>query len=209
MAVGKSTLWYERVKAACIKRSTHGKTANRKRPPEYEAWRAMKKRCLLVNDPGFKNYGGRGIKVCSRWIGRSGFQNFIIDLGIRPSPDHSLGRIDNDGNYEPSNCRWETQTQQCRNRRSNVRHVFQGMELTVPEISEICGIPVSNLQLRLRGGWSIEVATTVPVNKRKQRKRYWECLDCGIEWMLPVKEIQKQCVRCHSEEIIFNKSRRN
>ncbi len=101
--------------------TTHG----RYREPEYETWRGMKKRCYLPKATGFKNYGGRGITVCDRWrvgeAGVSGLECFIADMGKRPTADHSINRIDNDGNYEPGNCEWATRSTQTRNQRHMTR----------------------------------------------------------------------------------------
>lgn len=94
-----------------------GKQHNRCRTPEWRAWRDMLARCRNPNDKHFKDYGGRGIKVCERW--ENSFSNFLDDLGLRPSLLHSLDRENNDGHYEPSNCRWATKKQQIRNTRSS------------------------------------------------------------------------------------------
>lgn len=83
------------------------------RTPEYHAWNAMIHRCTNEKYNNYKYYGGRGIKVCKKW--NNSFENFLADMGKRPSSKHSLDRINNDGNYEPSNCRWATKKQQMSN----------------------------------------------------------------------------------------------
>lgn len=81
---------------------------------EYRAWRSMRDRCERKNNGRYSDYGGRGIQVCERW---HKFENFVADMGIKPSPRHSLDRIDNDGNYELGNCRWASPVEQSRNKR--------------------------------------------------------------------------------------------
>jgi hypothetical protein len=104
----------------------HGHAYAGKISPEYNAWLAMRARCRHPGNPNFKNYGARGITVCERW---EIFENFFADMGSRPSPKHSLDRIDNDGNYEPSNCRWATPKEQM----NNVR----GRKLTLQQAAAI------------------------------------------------------------------------
>jgi hypothetical protein len=138
----------------------HGLLRGGKYPPTYNVWRAMRQRCLNPKKRLYHNYGGRGITVCERW---NSFANFASDMGPCP-PGHTLDRIDNDGPYEPSNCRWATRSQQQRNRR-NVRPLtFQGRTMLISDWAKELGIDSNTIQARIDNyGWSVERAlSTAP-----------------------------------------------
>lgn len=132
----------------------------------HKSWDSMKLRCINPAHNSYRNYGGRGISICDRWLGIHGFENFHADMGDRPR-GMTLDRIDVDGNYEPSNCRWATLKEQHRNTRTNRLITFNGETKTVTEFAEIHSINVGTLRSRLQNGWDVETAITAPVRKNQ------------------------------------------
>ncbi len=130
---------------ACKKAATkHGLY----RDPAYTVWVSVRYRCLNPKCPEYARYGGRGIKICDRWLESP--EPFIRDMGPRPSLAHGIERIDNDGNYEPSNCRWATMKEQCNNRSSNVLITFQGRTMNIAQWATELGISATNIRQRLQ-----------------------------------------------------------
>ena len=114
---------------------------------EYGVYRGMKRRCYSPKNDDYKNYGGRGIKVCDRWLGESGFLNFMLDMGPRPSSKHSLDRIENDGNYGPGNCRWATKKEQAANTRRNVWIEYMGQRKIMSDWKKLLKVSYMTVQI--------------------------------------------------------------
>lgn len=133
----------------------------------YSIWHKMIARCCDSSDPGYRNYGGRGIRVHPEWIGALGLRLFAAHVGERPTPKHSLGRIDNNGHYEPGNVRWETWKEQHNNRRGNVLITRDGQTLTISQWADATGLASSCISQRLKAGWAPEVAVSAPRNANK------------------------------------------
>lgn len=148
---------------------THGETSRSGQKPstEYTIWIAMKKRCFNVASDAYPQYGGRGITVCEAW--RNSYERFLFDVGRRPSPSHTLDRIDNDGSYEPGNVRWATRSEQQRNRRVNHVLTLNGVTRCIAEWADVTGIAFHVLSARLKKGWSIERMLNTPVAQRRSR----------------------------------------
>lgn len=133
----------------------------------YGSYKAMLRRCYDTEDAMHHRYGGRGIKVCERWLGDLGAANFLADMGEKPSPEHTIERINNDGNYSPENCRWATRAEQADNR-CTTRHVaVDGHTLSQAAWDRHLGNGLNIVGDRIRRGWSKEDAITKPVTKHK------------------------------------------
>lgn len=128
--------------------------------PEHRAWNGMRSRCYDPNTEYYHRYGGRGIKVCDRWL--ESFLNFLEDMGPRPSPLHTLDRVDNNRNYEPGNCRWATWEEQQNNRRTTRLLTHDGRTMSVAQWSRATGISESGIISRIQAGWSLSDALTTP-----------------------------------------------
>lgn len=124
--------------------------------PDFSVYNGMLSRCRPGN-AGSKNYADRGIKVCRRWV-KGGFWVFNQDMGDRPSPAHSIDRINNDGDYEPANCRWVTAKEQCNNRRTNRFITFNDKTMTMSQWADHIGISYTSMKRRFELGWSVEKA---------------------------------------------------
>jgi hypothetical protein len=122
----------------------------------HNCYRAMLNRCLSPKNDHFVHYGGRGIKVCERWQGPDGYKNLVFDIGERPSPRHTLDRINNDGNYEPENVQWALKVQQMRNFRRNVNVTLAGRTQCISAWAEELKLTPASFWLRLNKGWSEE-----------------------------------------------------
>src|SRR5216684_477049 len=128
--------------------------------PEYGAWHQMKSRCETPSNKAFKNYGARGITLCERW---HDFAAFFADMGPRPTPEHSIERVNNNGPYSPDNCKWGTKLEQGRNKRTTVFLTLGEVTRTLTEWCEVTGIKDATLRRRLVRGWSEErTLTTSP-----------------------------------------------
>jgi hypothetical protein len=136
----------------------------------YRVWSRLRSRCNNPKVRSYKNYGGRGITVCKRW---DDFNTFLSDMGPRPA-GYSIDRIDNNGNYEPSNCRWATMRDQNNNRRDNRVVEFRGEKMTLRRAVELSGFKAGHktIESRLKRGWGLEEALTQPLLPAGERKRF-------------------------------------
>jgi hypothetical protein len=145
------------------------KTHGLRKSPEYNSWNGIKHRCHNPNYGGYKKYGARGIRMCARW--RDSFEAFYEDMGPRPSPRHSVDRVDNEGDYTPENCRWATPREQMNNQRKTIRVMVNGVEKTLREIADEAGVPITVIQSRYRLGYPVEKLTHP--GKIAHRDRRW------------------------------------
>ena len=124
--------------------------------PIYKAWWSMLDRCYNPKHKFYKDWGGRGIRVCAEW--RESVLTFYQDMGPKPTPQHTLERVNNNGDYEPSNCRWATMAEQSRNRRNNRILTHGGQTMCLTDLASQYGIHPTTLSQRIKRGWEIERA---------------------------------------------------
>lgn len=148
---------------------------------EFMAWLDMKRRCTSQSSVSFAGYGGRGIDVCSRWM--ESFDNFIQDMGSRPSGGYSIDRIDNDRGYSPDNCRWATRTAQMRNQRRNLVITIDGESKCATEWGEVAGVNPALVTYRINHGWSPRDAVFTPPRPRAPSRSY------------PTEELERELAR--------------
>lgn len=151
---------FNRERIAAGVRLKHGHDRKGKSTREYQTWYRIKQRCYNPNEPRYAHYGGRGIKMCKRWF--DSFEAFYQDMGNRP-PGTSIDRFpNNDGDYEPGNCRWATPKQQANNMRVNVWFTLGSKTMTQRQWEESMGFRSGAIKERLRRGWSVQDALTIP-----------------------------------------------
>lgn len=141
--------------------STHGLSDT----PLYARWKGMHRRCDSPNNHKFERYGGRGIKVCDEWSVYENFHQWALENGYKESL--TIDRIDNDGDYEPGNCRWANHKQQARNRSDNRWITFDGHKKILSDWSKLVGLGHKTITSRLDRGWSVEKALTTSTKKYK------------------------------------------
>ena len=145
----------------------HGETKTRL----YHVWLNMKRRCNDPRNNRYKDYGGKGVKVCDDWDDFAGFKKWADDTGYDPDARYgqcTIDRIDVNGNYEPGNCRWATIREQCNNRTTNHLLTYNGITKNITEWEEYLGVDKGRLDNRIRKGWSTERAIETPF-KRKEK----------------------------------------
>lgn len=174
--VNKAHLGKDTKSCGCLAReiqsklkTKHGKTKTK----EFQVLNWMKSRCYNPNNKRYSDYGGRGIKICDRWMDKEkGFENFLEDMGKRPTDKHSIDRINVNGDYTPENCRWATIDIQVSNKRNNILITYKEKTATVAEWSRITGIHRVILESRFHKGWEhSKIIETPTIKYRRSRNK--------------------------------------
>jgi hypothetical protein len=153
---------------ALIRRNTiHGFATVGHKCSEFNTWMNIKQRCYNPKNDRYTDWGGRGIKVCRRWLGKNGFINFMADMGPKPSKNHSIDRIDNDGNYTSSNCKWSTRKEQASNTSKNRWLSHNGTTMILTDWAKSLKCQESGIQYFLKKGKTMDWI----VNHYKYEKR--------------------------------------
>ena len=156
--------WHKELSKSASTKHSHGSRTDK----TYKTWVEMKLRCENPNNHAFSYYGGRGIKVCDRWKGEYGFENFLADMGEKPGNEYSIDRIDVNGDYSPENCRWATYKEQCNNRRSNIYITYNGKTQTLKQWCDELELNYSKARNMLRKmGWDFETIINHQLSKVK------------------------------------------
>lgn len=146
---------------------THGLTKRDNKPPEFTVWVNMRNRCQNPENIAYASYGGRGITVCERW---ASFEAFYEDMGPRPTPQHQIDRVDNDGPYAPENCRWADRHTQANNMGSNHRLTCSGETHTLADWARITGLKQETIRQRItKLKWDVQSALTTPPRPMRRR----------------------------------------
>lgn len=141
----------------------HGEKGKNGASPEYRSWSAMRARCSNPNLKEYPRYGGRGITVCERW---QSYENFLADMGRRPSLQHTIDRIDVNQGYFKENCRWSTAQEQQNNRTKHTYLEVDGVIKTQAQWLRCFSIKKATFRTRLRNGWDVKTALTSPVRPK-------------------------------------------
>ena len=154
---------------------------------EYISWQSMITRCYNPKSVTYKRYGGRGITVCERWL--NSFENFFEDMGIRPHIEYTLDRINNEFGYSPDNCKWSSKREQSLNRGNNTIIEFKGVKKNLSVWAKELGINCGTISSRLKSGWSVQDALTLPIKKTKEKDK---CIEFGCENTSAIKNYCKK-----------------
>lgn len=165
--IGKTTM-----SCGCLHRESVS-THRLSHTPIHRVWSSMVCRCSDSNSKSFANYGGRGITVSDQWKGIGGFERFLAHMGPKPTPEHTLDRIDNEGNYEPGNVRWASMKVQQNNKRSNRVCEYGGVLGTVSHWAEVYSVNKCTLADRLDRGWSVDEAIETPVQEHARKPAHF------------------------------------